>query len=452
MRVKSGRIQEKSLSEKILDKIHQYAYAETAMLVLTYLVVGYFVDPEDICMLNNKIAYPLILISIITLFHGFENGLLSIGIFSLAMWGFYPSFEYVDFLVLLMMTLIFSEFHYYWTKKIKAAEINAEYRGAKLDELSRSFYTLKISHDQLEKNYVVKPMSIRHSIEKIVNMNSTVEVSADVDSQNAQYYQNFLNMLEKSFHVNMGLVLYKNRDNSSKFFELENTSVSYGSNSKSYKIEDIINDYLVDRCISKKQPIYISDEKGEPSSDKDGNSEFIAVIPSIINNEVVSVLVVEKMPFMAFNRENLTSISILLEYFTLEILEKNTLSLTNDIAMIDDEKFRYEYARLKYLFLEYNVNSIILVLRIDNELQSVRVYEKVVKMLRSLDMATLVERNSFHYITLMFPLHDKSAALGYLNRLLNTLEEEKDKKFDYMTFDMKKIKLLNKYLEEDYNE
>ena len=154
---------------------------------------------------------------------------------------------------------------------------------------------------------------------------------------------------------------------------------------------------------------------------------------------------------MAFNRENLTSILILLEYFSIEVSQKDFLAQENELTLVEDKKFQYEFERMKYLYKKFNVNSIVLVLRIDNELQAKRIYDKVEKMLRSLDMVTLVKNDGLYYITLLFPLHDKAAALGYLNRLLGSLEEEKDKKFNYMTFDLQKRGLLNKYFKEDYD-
>jgi len=153
---------------------------------------------------------------------------------------------------------------------------------------------------------------------------------------------------------------------------------------------------------------------------------------------------------MAFNRENLTSISILLEYFSIEIRNKDVLSISDEISIVPNEEFRFEYARLKHLHKKYKVDTVVLVLRIDNELQATRVYEKNIKILRSLDLAALVKQNGFYYITLLFPLHDKAAALGYLNRLLHSLDEEKDKEFNYMTFNLSQTALLNKYLREDY--
>jgi hypothetical protein len=451
MKIKSNRIKERFRLESILKKIHDYAYLETIIIVALYLSAGYLIDSNDICMLNGKISYILILLSVITLFHGFENGMLALGIIAMAMWYFYPTFQYIEFLVTLMMTMIFSEFHYYWTKKIKEAELNADYRGAKLDELSKAFYTLKISHDQLEKNYIVKPMSIRNSIEYIINKNREVSQNQDIEDKYSEYYKNFIGLLEKSFNVYSAVILYKKSNLDDELIDENNTNIALGSENEDINIKELLDDYLVDKAISRKSPIYISDQSGEPTVVKDNNSKYIAAIPAIQDNRVASILVIKKMPFMAFNRENLTSIAILLEYFSVEIRNKNILSHDNEFDIIEDEKFRFEYIRLKNLYKKYNVGSVVLVLRIDNELQSIRIYEKIMKMLRSLDMVTMVEQNDLYYITLLFPLHDKAAALGYLNRLLNSLDEDKDKNFNHMTFDMSQIDLLNRYLREDYD-
>jgi hypothetical protein len=451
MKVKSNRVQERTTIENIMKFLHDYAYVETLIIVTIYLVVGYIIDPNDICLLNGEISYILILLSVITLFHGFENGVLALGIIAGAIWIFYPSFEYTEFLIALMMTMLFSEFHYYWTKKIKAAEVIADYRGAKLDELSKAFYSLKISHDQLEKNYVVKPMSIRNSIEYIINSHQKIDNDTSEHEHTYEYYKNFLGLLEKSFNVHNAFIVYRQDDSSRKFLDAENTHIVWGKNTPETDKETIFENYLVDKAVNRNTPIYISDEAGDPSLSSKDDGKIIAVIPSIQNGTINEILVIEKMPFMSFNRENLTSISILLEYFSVEIRKRDTLLNNDELSIIPDEVYRFEYSRLKTLYKKYNVNSIVLVLRIDNELQATKIYEKIQKMLRSLDMVTMLKENNYYYIPLLFPLHDKAAALGYMNRLLNSLDEEKDKNFHYMTFDLSKTKLLNKYLREDYD-
>ncbi len=451
MQTHSGRDAKLSFFKKSYNLLQKYSNLETVALILAYLGIGYLIDPDDICLLNGQVSYVLVFVAVVTLFHGFESGILIVSFLATAMWYFYPFFQYIHFLIIVLMVLIFSEFHYFWTKKIKEAEILANYKESKLNELSRAFYALKISHDQLEKNYVVKPMSIRYSIEKIVNMYDELTKIEDIDTKSTLYYENFLKMLEKSFSVQSGFVLYLDKRDSKHSLGQKNMQLSYSTNSKRYSDETILDDYLVDRAIDRKQAIYVSDDKGDPSMLNGKDSNFLAAIPSVIDKSVVAVLVIEKMQFMAFNRENLTSVAILLEYFTLEILEKDILFALDEISIIPDEKFRYEYTRLKQLYNTFNVNSIVLVLRMKSELQFIIVFEKIKKMLRSLDMVASVYSDNFYYIPLLFPLNQKSAALGYLNRLLNSLEEKKDKNFEYMIFDMRQTKILNKYLREDYD-
>jgi len=451
MKAKINRIKEKSKLDTLLDILHSYAYVETLIIVTAYLIFGYFIDPDDICMLNSQISYILILLSIITLFHGFENGILAVVILAFAMWYFYPSFQYVEFLIALLMTMIFSEFHYYWTQKIKTAEINANYRGDKLDELSKAFYTLKISHDQLEKNYVIKPMSIRNSIEFIINKNHEILLDDNFEDKKREYYRSFLELLEKSFNVNSAAIIYKKNDLNTEYINAKNADIVQSSTLEKVDADVIVKDYLVDEAISRGIAIYISDTAGEPTTNSSDNSEYLAAIPAMHNNKAIAVLAIKKMPFMSFNREVLTSISILLEYFSVEIRKKDILSLSDDVSIIKDDDFRFEYDRLKKLYEKYKVNSIVLVLRVNNELQAVRIYEKNQKLLRSLDLVAMVEANGLFYITLMFPLHDEAAALGYLNRLLANIDEEKDKEFHYMAFNLSQTELLNKYLREDYD-
>ena len=455
MKPKQNRVQERTTVDTILKLVHDYSYAETLVIIAVYLIVGYLIDPTDVCILNGDISYILILLSVITLFHGFENGILTVAILAVAMWFFYDVFAYVEFLVALLMTMIYSEFHYYWTAKIKDAEIDSEYRGTKLDELSKAFYTLKISHDQLEKNYVVKPMSIRNSIENIISTNEEVQKNEDIVDKNREYYLNFLGLLEKSFNVQSSIMIYKDSSKSSdnsELFNAKTTNIVYGAYTEEVNVKDIFRDYLVDEAINRKTAIYISDKVGDPTTVTDRNSDFLCVLPALQENKLIGILIIKKMPFMSFNRENLTSISILLDYFSIEVRNKNLLYLSDEMDIIDDIIFRFEFTRLKNIYKKYQVDSTTLVLKINSELQAIQVHDKIDKMLRSLDMVTIVKDKSHYYVVLLFPLHDKAAAMGFHRRLARTFEENRDKKIEFMVFSMSQTSLLNKFLREEYGE
>ncbi|WP_297443355.1 PelD GGDEF domain-containing protein [Sulfurimonas sp.] len=451
MNYTNKRIKKLSKSDILLNKLRKYAYLETLVIVGIFLFVGYLINPADIAFVHTQVSYLIIILAIITLFHGFENGLLAVGVVSLAMWFFYTPFPSIEFLVSLMMTMIFSEFHYYWTKRIRELKVEADYKATKLDDLAKAFYTLKISHDQLEKNYVVKPMSIRNAIENIANTTKEIKTN-NINKKNALYYEKFLALVEKSFSVNSALVIYLDDNHHEDILSVENALVTYSTTAEKYPKEEIFNSYVVDKALNVKQPVYISDKAGEPTLTSEQESHFLVAMPAVQNNKVSAVLVVERMPFMSYNRENLISIAILLEYLAIEISKEHTLQMIDKITNVHDDTFTYEYNRLQYLKDMYNVDSSIMVLKISNELQTIKVHEKIIHMLRSLDMSTQVQHNKFHYIIILFPLSDKSSAQGFLKRLKHNIKNEKDKEFETMNFTMNQLELINSYIQDSYHD
>ena len=264
-------------SKKFLDRLHKFSYLETFILVIIYLIIGAVIDSKDVCMLHSQVSYMLILLSIVTLFHGFESGMLALSLLAIATLYFYPVFENQVFLVALMMTMIFGEFYYFWTKKIRKAEMDSNYQQLKLDELSKSFYALKISHDQLEKNYVVKPMSIRNSIAEIIKENKEIDGNEklNVNKRTKAYYKQFMILLERSFNVNKSLVIYKLSDDD-RVLSYENALQSCSGTCDVKRLEDVFDNYLVDKAISRKQAVFINDENGNSNLNTVNENKFIA--------------------------------------------------------------------------------------------------------------------------------------------------------------------------------
>ena len=435
-------------NNRIIQFIRKYSYIETLLLIVIFLISGYFFSPDDICLTQKDVPYLLILLSIVTLFHGFESGMLALGVIALVMWFFYESFPYVHFLVNLLMVMIFSEFHYFWTKQIKELKTSNEYTTTKLNELANAFYSLKISHDQLEKNYVLKPMSIRSAIEEILHHDTQKRANETF------YFNDFLALLEKSFHLQGGFIIYAKNNTQEEYLSAENSEICYSATSETYEKEEIFNEYLIDKAINYKQAVYVSDAEGNPTIKKElQESKFLAAIPVIYNKKILALLVIEKMPFMAFNRENLISLAILFEYLLVTALKEKLLHESKELLFIKEREFRYEYIRTALLHKKYNINSTLMVFKIKNEIQSIKIFEKAQHMLRSLDILTQYKSDKgVYFILFLFPLNDKAAAIGFLNRLLSILEDERDTKFEHMLFRINEEALLKKYIEDKYHD
>ena len=452
MLFQNNRVKEKTTFQRVAELLHKYAYVETLLLVATFLFIGYLIDPNDICLLHADIPYVILILTVITLFHGFESGVLALTIISVVMWFFYPSFDYISFLTFLLMTLLLSQFHYYWIMRLRKAEVDANYKSSKLSELSRAFYSLKISHDQLEKNYVVKPMSIRNAVKYILNLNEKIARDDTIKDKQRAYHTNLLELLEKSFNLTRGHIVYLRNGVMDEFEEKNLDVVSIGTE-ETVEVDALLQDYIIDKSIARKSPVFISDEAGEPTTSPHKDiSKYLASIPALINDKIVSLLVVEKMPFMFFNKEYLTSMTIIHEYFTLETYKMVQIVDFSEVELIDDKEFKFEIFRMKKLYEQFKVNSVLLVLRTTSELRAIRLMDKLETMLRSLDMLHLVKYEKKYFITILLPMNDKASAIGLLNRLRNTLQDEEDTKFDHMIFNMQQLHLLNKYYRNDYED
>jgi hypothetical protein len=324
-----------------------------------------------------------------------------------------------------MMTLLFSQFQYYWSIRIREAELTSEYKSIKLNELSKAFYTLKISHDQLEKNYVTKPMSLRDSLVSIRKFGG----------DESEQYSAFLTLLEKSFNVEVASIVLveEENDKSSKFTRVVA--------SDELQEEDDFEDPLVKDVLEHNRPAYISSQDIH-------ESKYIAVIPVVKKGDIAALLLIQKMPFMAFNKENLTSIAILFEYFYNEFIkEKLILEYGERLDILTDREFKFEIYRLTKLYELYAIDSTILVLQFKNEILALKVYEVINKILRSLDMVTYIEEEDSFYIAILFPFSDNSTAKGFLERLKNNVVLlESSQNYEDFYFSLRKLELFDQLI------
>ncbi|WP_331774823.1 PelD GGDEF domain-containing protein [Sulfurospirillum sp. 1612] len=419
---KKRRVDHESLNDNLFNRISQYPIFETIAIFLLYVAIGYLIDPHDICMLNSEVSYMTILLIVVTLFHGLEGGLLLIGLFAVCMWYFYPEFYYVQFLMGMIITLICGEFYYFWNKKIRKYKISSDYQETKLLELSKSFYALKISHDQLEKNYVFKPMSLRNSIRYIKQMSQNED----------RYFKEFLSLIENTFQINIATLLYKSRTDKT----LQVVAQSEGTQEQGHLN---LQDPLVKMSLESKRPVYISDHAKT-------QSQYIAAIPTVYQDKIEGMLLIEKMPFMSFNKENLIAISIMFDYFFSQIRIQDELDGFTDLEIIEDLSFRLECARLIQMQERYQVNSSALVIKTDDALMGERLYSMICRLLRSLDKVTAVKGPQYYKIVMIFPFANKDMIEGFMKRLLTRFDDIDADDFEQLTFDMSQIELMDKFL------
>ncbi|WP_456485558.1 PelD GGDEF domain-containing protein [Hydrogenimonas sp.] len=391
-------------------------YFESIVLTLLYLAAGYYFSPADPCLVHMDIPVITIFLALVTLYHGLGAGVVSLLLIGAVMKHYYLQFDIALFLSQFVLVLIYGEFHYYWHRIIDEKRYKLDYLDNKFDEMVKAFYALKISHDQLEKMYVIKPMSLRSALEVILGK---------YKEKTDQAYAEFLLLLQKSYSVQTAL-LARLEDETLKPLAVE------GDLNANY------DDPLVQKALEKKNPAFIAD-------DPHANSSYMAVIPGLQADQVKWLLMIGKMPFLSYNKDTLITIAILMQYFCYQ-MQKKLILRDAKLPAVFNEEFSYELQRLSLLEKEFHVNSMLLVFKTKDPLLYHLLDQKVRHSIRLLEIPTGYFRHGLHYMAILFPLVDDAAVEGFVARIKESIAEENLESLTYATFRLNQRKLFLRYM------
>lgn len=143
------------------------AIIEVIVFVLLFSLGGYVFHRHDFLFLQAPFPPVFLLVLVFSLYRGMFTGFFALLLLFLLAQIFYSEAFIDKFLWCFVLTVIGGEFHYHWRRKMNEAEAKALYCRERLDSLQKHFAFLKLSHDQLENNYVLRPYSLRRALEEL---------------------------------------------------------------------------------------------------------------------------------------------------------------------------------------------------------------------------------------------------------------------------------------------
>lgn len=372
-------------------------FVEIILFILLASSIGFYFNKEDPLFLRNKyfLALHLLPISVITLYYGFVAGALYLSIFSILLYLLYGKVEGLHLLYLFLFLLIFAEFHFYWNKIVQQNQERFEYVNDKLREIARSLYVLKLSHDKLESYHLSKPVSIRGFLEDVKKRLLSGIPLEEVLKRTFDLVSN-LYAIEKG-----GLFQVDGK----KFKKLASVGGMETLNTK---------DKLVVYSIENEETAYI------PNSAVKGESEYLCFIPIYIEGELKYAIVIEKIPFMNLNRDNVLAINLLFYYIIFDYYELDAIrELYVDFGDVDIETIKEIY-RCALLKKRYDVDSSLVFFTFEDWDESL--YYLFSDKIRGLDHVAKYGEKS---LIVVLPLTDLSGAYQFLKRMENVLKEFK---------------------------
>jgi len=317
---------------------------EVFLIFIILTLINYIFDAKNLFYIHSPFNIYLYALAIISLFYGFLQGILFYILYFLAIYIYY---YYIDINIMshyFIFLTIFSEFMYYWNKKINRLNEENSYLKQRVEELGSAYYLLKISHDELEKHYILKPFSIREMLKEIRELtNNNLKKGIKL----------FLQLLEKRFFIEQAGLFLKEGDK----FILK----GYIKEKITFEAEDI----LIKEAIEQNTMTYVAKIHNKKSN-------FLAVIPIIsLDDKLKGVFVIKEMPFFSLTKDNLITISLFLTYLI------NLIETIEKYKNFKNPFLEKDLLALRYLSKKFKANNYLIIFYIKSELETTTIQHKL---------------------------------------------------------------------------
>ncbi|MBX0310599.1 MAG: PelD GGDEF domain-containing protein, partial [Sulfurihydrogenibium sp.] len=352
--------------------------------------------------IESKFGYLFYLLPLLvfTLYYGLVAGIISFFIIVLMAFFFYKEFPTVYILWLFLFVLVASEFNYYWSENVKKAEEKFKYTSEKLRDLARELMLLKISHDQLEKQYIIKPISIREVIYQIKQ-----KIISNFEEK--EIFNMLMSLLVQSFNIEKAALVY---------VDLEKNNFKIISSTHD-DFDFDIKDVLVSKAIEDRSISYLSKIEEE--------SKYYAVIPVFISETQVYLFVIEEIGFLSLNIDTLLTIDLFIYYV---ISEKLILEKIKDIIKqfyMFDIDFIKEIYRMSEIKKNLGIESSLVIFQIKESIEDENIKNLLRNNLRGLDImdSLFIQEDNLLIIPILLPFTPISGANSFVERVKNILVE-----------------------------
>jgi polysaccharide biosynthesis protein PelD len=278
---------------------------------------------------------------------------------------------------------------------IKTKEANG-YLEDRLRAITRNHYLLRLSHQRLEHELLVKPVTLRDSLDAVLPL-------AQQDAGRMTQTQALMGLIAQNCEIESA-TLFEAVGN-----ELLPTPVAH--------IGDMANltmsDPLVVRALFEKKLIHVRSEQATIFT-----SEYLVAAPIVgSNGSLLGMLVVTNLPFLALNSENLQLMTVMLGYYADALLASHAIRPIRIVFPACPPDFALELVRTKRLYDEAKIESSLLAFRVPHGQVNNSLFDYLQRTRRQTDFSwDFNTPDEFVHILLM-PLAGYAAVEGILQRI-----------------------------------
>lgn len=376
--------------------------AESIVLPLVACVIGFTVDPADPLGIHAGFPWVWFAPVLLALRYGVLSALGGAGIVLAAWFWLYgggpehfPKWTFLGGLILIMLV---GEFSSVWLARTRRAETVQFYLEQRLENLTRQYYLLRLSHDRLEQDLISQPMSMRDALRVLHN----VPENAHLDPAGSETLMRVL----------------------AQYCQLETASLHDIDEQGQAKADPVA-------CIGLNTPLAAADPLvkqaletgllthiGQATPEQRRQTRYLIAAPlANLHNTLFGLMVVEKMPFFSLQDETLQTINLLLGYYSdglsMHALAAGIRSRHPECPL----NFAFELQRLWHLQQATNLSSVVVALEILPRAIEMDIPQQLQRLKRALDENWQMQGKGRRLLATLMPIGTRAAAEGYIARI-----------------------------------
>ena len=413
-----------SCMNRLIDYFHDtrntiglawHSWVEAIVIVLVALVASFTLNPQDPLFIDASFPWLTFILLIIALQYSIGPTLIALAMTLCAFcykyaWDALSLYSHQLFLFgMAMLSLIANQCRSSWHNRVRQANATSFYTRERINRLLNDFYMLRYSHDCLEQSVMLKPITMRDALKEIrqLSIGKEGEFTEEIGTP-------LLQILASHFRFTKAqITLYNDK-------QFDKKAICTLGEASELDPEDI----LIKRAVKEKKAQYFAANQFE----KESHGQFLATLPLRNADEgLVGMLCIEDMPFLSLNHENLTIMSVLLNYFTDEMSAVQTsISLLKRHPECCPQLAK-SLMKLQTLYTTIGVESSLVAFHFDNIENRKEIIRHMYKRQRGLDETWELESKKVgepNVLLVMMPFTDLQGVAAYLEHRKEDLKEQ----------------------------
>lgn len=311
------------------------------------------------------------------------------------------AFPVASFLGGALSTLLCAQIASGWQQRLRRLEHSRAYSEQRLEELTRKHFLLQLSHDKLYQGHMSRPTTLLDSLRRLREL--MAEMRADSSTRVATGSQALLEILSNVCRITSAAV-YRVKD-----AQVQPKAVASVGPVTGFEP----NDPLVEYAIEQDTAAHINMEAMERA----GCSRYLVAAPlRSRDGRWTAVLLVERMPFMAFTLDNLQTLLALVSYYADGLIADRDIAEVRRVYPDCPLEFIDALARVTQVWREVGIESAIVVMTMPTCGRGPAVLEELRRTQRALDLEWVRERDGALQRIVLMPISDDRTVSGFIAR------------------------------------